>query len=72
MSKLNVKHKPAPRQDRPPIPNRTALIGARATPARKALYVELAAREGLRLSEWLRQLAERRVRELTRATDNAT
>lgn len=48
------------------IPTKSELVATRATPSRKALYQEQAAREGMRLSEWLRWLAERRVLEFAR------
>lgn len=48
------------------VPLKEAHVGVRTTPARKELWREVAAQEGLRLSEWMRRLAERRVAELTR------
>ena len=46
------------------VQNKTAAMICRTTPARKALYREVAAAEGLRLSDWLRRLADRRVAEI--------
>jgi hypothetical protein len=45
------------------VPTKTELVGTRTTAAHKALYLEQASRDGMRLSEWVRWLAERRVRE---------
>ena len=45
------------------LPMKSEVVATRVTPPRKALYQETAAREGMRLSEWLRALAELRVRE---------
>lgn len=39
------------------------VVGVRATETRKALFEQAAQREGMTLSEWMRQLAERRVAE---------
>jgi uncharacterized protein (DUF1778 family) len=41
------------------VENLTRHIAIRATPGRKQLYTRCAARDGLRLSEWLRRLADR-------------
>lgn len=46
------------------VPKKEAVVGVRTTPARKELWREAAARDGLRLSEWMRKLAEERIREL--------
>jgi hypothetical protein len=48
------------------LSNKTANAGFRSTSARKTLYRETAESEGMRLSEWLRWLADRRVAELAR------
>jgi uncharacterized protein YqcC (DUF446 family) len=52
------------------MPTKSEIVATRATPARKALYSEQAARDGMRLAEWLRWLAERRVREAVRPADH--
>ena len=44
------------------VPNKTAHTGIRTTPARKEIWREAAEREGLRLSEWLRKLADKESR----------
>ncbi len=44
-----------------PVVNKESMLTVRCTPTRKALYREVAAAEGLRLSEWLRLLADHRV-----------
>ena len=59
----NVKPEPLRRQPVMKIPIKEAHIGLRTTTARKELWRKMAAREGLRLSEWLRKLADRRVAE---------
>ena len=41
-----------------------ASLGFRTTLVRKRLYQQMAETEGLRLSEWLRRLADRRVNEV--------
>lgn len=46
------------------IPTKEAPINIRVTPARKAMYREQAAAEGMRLSEWLRRLADQRLAEV--------
>ena len=43
------------------IPNKTEILATRTTPIRKALYREQAARDAMRLSEWLRWLADCRL-----------
>jgi hypothetical protein len=45
------------------VPNKTEVITLRVTSGRKALYRDLAARDGFRLSEWLRRLADKRMAE---------
>ena len=41
------------------------MVTLRTTSVRKALYREVAEGEGMRLSEWIRLLADRRVRQQT-------
>jgi uncharacterized protein (DUF1778 family) len=48
------------------IPTKTEIVSTRATPARKALYRAAAEVEGLRLSEWLRRIADRHAAEMPR------
>lgn len=48
----------------PEVNAKTDIVTMRLTPARKATYRTIAALDGLRLSEWLRTLAERRIAEL--------
>lgn len=48
------------------VPNRTAFVGVRTTPARKLIWQEAADRQGMRLSEWLRRVADRDARESVR------
>jgi hypothetical protein len=47
-----------------PVPQLTAIVALRTTPAAKALYRATASLEGMRLSTWVRSLIERRLREL--------
>ena len=47
-----------------PVPNKEVMVATRVTRSRKALYESVAHSEGVRLSEWLRRVADRRVREL--------
>jgi hypothetical protein len=54
---------------KPPIPNKSDAIVVRAEPARKWLYIEAAAKEGLRLSDWIRRLADRRLSEALKESD---
>jgi hypothetical protein len=44
-----------------PIPVKDAFVGMRVTPVKRALYRQVAEQEGLRLSAWLRTLADRQV-----------
>lgn len=48
------------------VPNKEAAVAFRTTPQRKTLYRQTAESEGVRISEWLRRLADRRVAELAR------
>ena len=48
-----------------PIVSKESMVTLRLTTARKALYGEVAADEGMRLSEWLRLLADHRVMQRT-------
>jgi hypothetical protein len=48
------------------VPTKEAHVGVRTTHARKELWREYAAREGLRLSDWMRKLADSRVTASTR------
>lgn len=48
-----------------PVPNKDRQLQARVTAAQAERYANVAEREGLRLSEWLRRLAARRERELS-------
>ena len=48
------------------VPNRTAFVGVRTTPARKLIWQEAAQLQGMRLSEWLRRVADRDARESVR------
>lgn len=41
------------------VENLTRHIAVRTTPRRRQLYAQCAAREGVRLSEWIRRLADR-------------
>lgn len=45
------------------VPVKDARVGVRTTEDRKRVWQREAAREGMRLSEWLRALAERQVRQ---------
>lgn len=47
-------------------PEKDEVVRFRAPAARKDRWREAAAREGLRLSEWMRRLADRRAEELER------
>ena len=47
------------------MPVKTERVYLRETRGRKAMWMEAATRDGKRLSEWLRALADRRVREQT-------
>ena len=46
------------------MPRKTQFLYARVTPYRMSLYLESAARDGLKISEWVRMLADRRITEL--------
>ena len=46
------------------VPNKVALLAFRTTLTRKTLYEQMAESEGVRMSEWLRMLADARVAEL--------
>ena len=46
--------------------NKSEMVGFRTTPVMKTLYREVAESQGVRISEWLRRLADQRVAELTR------
>jgi hypothetical protein len=48
----------------PPVPNKEVMVATRVTRARKVLYEQVAHSEGVRVSEWLRRLADRRVNEI--------
>ena len=48
-----------------PIVRKESMVTLRLTSVRKALYREVAADEGMRLSEWLRLLADHRVMQRT-------
>ena len=52
------------------VPNKIALLAFRATQGRKMLYYQTAESEGVRVSEWLRRLADARVAELQRQQDS--
>lgn len=52
------------------VENLTRHVAIRTTPGRKQIYARFAAREGLRLSEWLRRLADRAVAERETASEN--
>lgn len=45
------------------VPLKEAIVGVRTTAARKEVWRETAAREGLRVSAWLRKIADERVSE---------
>ena len=49
-----------------PVVNKSEMVGFRTTPARKTMYREVAESQGVRMSEWLRRLAEDGVAEQTR------
>ena len=55
-----------------PVVNKSELVGFRTTPARKVLYREVAEAQGIRVSEWLRRLADQRVADVAHPeTDEA-
>ena len=62
-SRTNVSH--LERESKMPVVRKEAMVTVRLSPVRKALYRELAAEEGLRLSEWIRLLADYRVMQRT-------
>ena len=49
------------RENEMSVVKKEATVTLRTTSGRKAVYREVAADEGMRLSEWLRVLADRRV-----------
>ena len=53
-----------------PVVKKEAMVVLRTTDVRKAMYREVAADEGMRLSEWFRLLADHRVMQRTQEVGN--